>query len=75
MRRRTRETLTAILAFGGPLAAITAPAWVNPPWLGLVLAVIGWAVYAYLILGQAILFGSWSVGRWRNALLFQQVAP
>ena len=46
----------AILALGGIPAAITAPSWVNPRWLGLALAIIGWAACAYLALGNLILF-------------------
>jgi hypothetical protein len=61
MRRRMRATLRVILAFGGTLAAITAPRWARQPWLGFALAVIGWTAYAYFILGQAIL--SWVMVR------------
>ena len=55
-RRRMRESLMTILVIAGIPAAITAPSWVTPRWIGIALAVIGWAVYAYLALGQMILF-------------------
>jgi hypothetical protein len=61
MRRRTRDTLTAFLFLGGIPAAVTAPWWVRPRWLGLAIAVIGWMGYAYFILGQWVLF--WVMAR------------
>ncbi len=62
MRRRARGRLTFLavfLAFGGTLAAISAPRWVSPRWLGIVLAGIGWAVYASFFLGQVLVWWCW----------------
>ena len=56
MRRRARGTWAFVLAAGGTLAAIGAPRWVRPSWLGLAFAVLGWSSYAYFILGQ------WALG-------------
>jgi hypothetical protein len=51
-----KETLMAVLAIAGIPAAITAPLWANPRGLGLALAIVGWAAYAYFGLGHVILF-------------------
>ena len=50
MRKRQKEIRTAVLFIMGVPAAMTAPVWVGTRWVGLTLAVVGWALYAYFVL-------------------------
>jgi hypothetical protein len=58
-RRRAKDWLTlliVILAFGATFAAVSAPRWMTPRWLALIVSAVGWTVVVLFNVGQVLVF-------------------
>ena len=56
-RGRTKDTLTFLcfaVALGITIAAMGAPNWVRPRWLGLAFAGVGWTAYTVFGVGNVL---------------------